>query len=160
MEYRAQLFDYLKNRMVAIAPNLTALVGELVGARLIAHAGMDFVLSWCHGEFSLRFSCIFTIVINFNNWWHGDELSWIIFLYSLPNSSNKPHTYSTYLEFSTRFVLHTYYCRFAHEFSKTSGIYRPNSRCWESSFQSTENTKRHTQVRFDLPCQFGDTKLC
>merc|ERR1712062_341511 len=28
MEYRAQLFDYLKNRMVAIAPNLTALVGE------------------------------------------------------------------------------------------------------------------------------------
>merc|ERR1711994_481843 len=30
---------YLKNRMMAIAPNLTVLVGELVGARLIAHAG-------------------------------------------------------------------------------------------------------------------------
>ena len=38
-EYRVQLFDYLKNRMAAIAPNLTILVGELVGARLIAHAG-------------------------------------------------------------------------------------------------------------------------
>ncbi|KAG2226458.1 hypothetical protein INT45_014202 [Circinella minor] len=38
-EYRAQLYDYLKNRMNAIAPNLTSLVGELVGARLIAHAG-------------------------------------------------------------------------------------------------------------------------
>lgn len=38
-EYRGQLFDYLKSRMNAIAPNLTALVGELVGARLIAHAG-------------------------------------------------------------------------------------------------------------------------
>ena len=38
-EYRAQLFEYLKNRMNAIAPNLTVLVGELVGARLIAHAG-------------------------------------------------------------------------------------------------------------------------
>ncbi|KAE9289190.1 Nucleolar protein 58 [Phytophthora rubi] len=38
-EYRAQLFDYLKNRMNAIAPNLTVMVGELVGARLIAHAG-------------------------------------------------------------------------------------------------------------------------
>ncbi|XP_001641027.2 nucleolar protein 58 [Nematostella vectensis] len=38
-EYRAQLYDYLKNRMTAIAPNLTVLVGELVGARLIAHAG-------------------------------------------------------------------------------------------------------------------------
>lgn len=38
-EYRAQLFDYLKSRMNAIAPNLTALVGELVGARLIAHGG-------------------------------------------------------------------------------------------------------------------------
>merc|ERR1712106_538293 len=38
-EYRAQLYEYLKNRMAAIAPNLTVLVGELVGARLIAHAG-------------------------------------------------------------------------------------------------------------------------
>lgn len=38
-EYRTTLFEYLRNRMVAIAPNLTAMVGELVGARLIAHAG-------------------------------------------------------------------------------------------------------------------------
>lgn len=38
-EYRLQLFEYLKNRMAAIAPNLTIMVGELVGARLIAHAG-------------------------------------------------------------------------------------------------------------------------
>jgi len=38
-EYRAQLYEYLKNRMVAIAPNVTILVGELVGARLISHAG-------------------------------------------------------------------------------------------------------------------------
>merc|ERR1711968_219919 len=38
-EYRAQLFEYLKNRMVAVAPNLTTLVGELVGARLVQHAG-------------------------------------------------------------------------------------------------------------------------
>lgn len=38
-EYRAQLYEYLKNRMNAIAPNLTILTGELVGARLIAHSG-------------------------------------------------------------------------------------------------------------------------
>jgi len=38
-EYRASLSEYLKNRMQAIAPNLTVMVGELVGARLIAHAG-------------------------------------------------------------------------------------------------------------------------
>ncbi|CAN6200189.1 unnamed protein product [Urochloa humidicola] len=38
-EYRGQLYDYLKSRMNTIAPNLTALVGELVGARLIAHGG-------------------------------------------------------------------------------------------------------------------------
>merc|ERR1712070_1173977 len=38
-EYRAQLSEYLKARMNAIAPNLTVLVGELVGARLISHAG-------------------------------------------------------------------------------------------------------------------------
>ena len=38
-DYRAQLSDYLKSRMAAIAPNLTVMVGELVGARLISHAG-------------------------------------------------------------------------------------------------------------------------
>jgi nucleolar protein 58 len=38
-DYRASLYDYLRNRMNAIAPNLTVMVGELVGARLIAHAG-------------------------------------------------------------------------------------------------------------------------
>ena len=39
-DYRAQLYDYLKNRMYAVAPNLTVLVGELIGARLISHAGI------------------------------------------------------------------------------------------------------------------------
>merc|ERR1719161_538617 len=38
-EYRGQLSEYLKVRMEAIAPNLTYMVGELVGARLISHAG-------------------------------------------------------------------------------------------------------------------------
>lgn len=38
-EYRALLSGYLSARMAAIAPNLSALVGDLVGARLIAHAG-------------------------------------------------------------------------------------------------------------------------
>lgn len=47
MEYRAQLFGYLKNRMNAIAPNLTLLVGELVGARLISHAGSLMNLAKC-----------------------------------------------------------------------------------------------------------------
>merc|ERR1719195_1852341 len=39
MEYRASLAEYLKLRMGAIAPNLTHMVGELVGARLISQAG-------------------------------------------------------------------------------------------------------------------------
>merc|ERR1712130_56590 len=38
-QYRTELFNYLRNRMNAIAPNLTIMVGELVGARLVAHAG-------------------------------------------------------------------------------------------------------------------------
>merc|ERR1712139_49686 len=38
-EYRASLAEYLKLRMNAIAPNLTHMVGELIGARLISHAG-------------------------------------------------------------------------------------------------------------------------
>ena len=44
-DYRAQLYEYLKNRMLAIAPNLTAVVGELIGARLISHAGSLLNLS-------------------------------------------------------------------------------------------------------------------
>jgi len=36
-EYRAQLYDYLKSGMDTIAPNLTDMTRELVGARLIAH---------------------------------------------------------------------------------------------------------------------------
>jgi len=38
-QYRAQLHEYLKNRMSALAPNLTVLLGELVGARLVSKAG-------------------------------------------------------------------------------------------------------------------------
>lgn len=37
--YRQSLTEYLHARMMAIAPNLTIMVGELVAARLISHAG-------------------------------------------------------------------------------------------------------------------------
>jgi RNA processing factor Prp31 len=39
MKYRTKLFNYLSSKMNACAPNLSALIGEQVGARLIAHAG-------------------------------------------------------------------------------------------------------------------------
>ena len=38
-DYRTKLHDYLSNKMSAVAPNLSALIGEIVGARLISHAG-------------------------------------------------------------------------------------------------------------------------
>lgn len=38
-DYRTNLAEYLKNRMAAVAPNLTCLIGELVAAKLIAHSG-------------------------------------------------------------------------------------------------------------------------
>merc|ERR1711982_119377 len=38
-DYRKSLHSYLQTKMNNIAPNLTILVGELVGARLISHAG-------------------------------------------------------------------------------------------------------------------------
>lgn len=38
-EYRRQLAVYLHNKMVGVAPNLAHLIGDQVGARLIAHAG-------------------------------------------------------------------------------------------------------------------------
>ncbi|XP_052773586.1 nucleolar protein 56-like isoform X2 [Mya arenaria] len=39
VEYRKSLHEYLKSKMAAVAPNLSTLIGEQVGARLIAHAG-------------------------------------------------------------------------------------------------------------------------
>lgn len=36
---RNSISQYLKNGMSSVAPNLTALLGEQVGARLISHAG-------------------------------------------------------------------------------------------------------------------------
>ena len=38
-EYRESLANYLKARMTAVAPNLSMMVGEIVGSRLIAKAG-------------------------------------------------------------------------------------------------------------------------
>lgn len=38
-EYRKSLAEYLRNKMKQVAPNLATLIGEQVGARLIAHAG-------------------------------------------------------------------------------------------------------------------------
>ena len=39
--------EYLKARMQALAPNLTSIVGEIVGARLISHAGSLVNLAKC-----------------------------------------------------------------------------------------------------------------
>ncbi|CAF3904396.1 unnamed protein product [Rotaria magnacalcarata] len=38
-EYRKSLQEYLRSKMGQVAPNLAGLIGEQVGARLIAHAG-------------------------------------------------------------------------------------------------------------------------
>merc|ERR1712025_873535 len=38
-EYRGKLYEYLSEKMEACAPNLAALIGEQIGARLICHAG-------------------------------------------------------------------------------------------------------------------------
>ena len=38
-DYRTGLEEYLKNRMMSVAPNLATLVGELIAAKLIAKAG-------------------------------------------------------------------------------------------------------------------------
>ena len=39
VRYREDLSNYLKDKMKKLAPNTSALVGEVVGARLISHAG-------------------------------------------------------------------------------------------------------------------------
>lgn len=44
---RASISKYLKNGMSTVAPNLTSLLGEQVGARLISHAGSLTNLAKC-----------------------------------------------------------------------------------------------------------------
>ena len=39
IHFRETLSEYLKQRMNAVAPNLCALTGEIIGSKLIAHAG-------------------------------------------------------------------------------------------------------------------------
>lgn len=39
VEYRKQLYDYLCEKMHIVAPNLSELIGEVIGARLISHSG-------------------------------------------------------------------------------------------------------------------------
>ncbi|KAK4264491.1 hypothetical protein QN277_025656 [Acacia crassicarpa] len=46
-EYRRKLYDYLVTKMNDIAPNLASLIGEVVGARLISHAGSLTNLAKC-----------------------------------------------------------------------------------------------------------------
>ncbi|CAN6226445.1 unnamed protein product [Urochloa humidicola] len=46
-EYRKNLYEYLVTKMNDIAPNLTSLIGEIVGARLISHAGSLSNLAKC-----------------------------------------------------------------------------------------------------------------
>lgn len=46
-EYRIQLHGYLSSRMSSVAPNLGALIGETVAARLISHAGSLTNLAKC-----------------------------------------------------------------------------------------------------------------
>merc|ERR1711990_661695 len=38
-EYRKELAKYLQDKMGNVAPNLATLIGDVVGARLISHAG-------------------------------------------------------------------------------------------------------------------------
>jgi nucleolar protein 56 len=39
VNFRESLTEYLKQRMNAVAPNLSALIGDIVGSKLISHAG-------------------------------------------------------------------------------------------------------------------------
>ncbi|CAN6483265.1 unnamed protein product [Victoria cruziana] len=46
-EFRKELHEYLVTKMQDIAPNLASLIGEMVGARLISHAGSLTNLAKC-----------------------------------------------------------------------------------------------------------------
>ena len=45
--YRTRLYEYLVSKMSQVAPNVATLIGEMVGARLISHAGSLTNLAKC-----------------------------------------------------------------------------------------------------------------
>ena len=47
LNYRKELTTYLQDKMSCVAPNLAALIGDTVGARLISHAGSLLNLVGC-----------------------------------------------------------------------------------------------------------------
>ncbi|KAJ8752042.1 hypothetical protein K2173_001068 [Erythroxylum novogranatense] len=49
-EFRKKVHEYLIAKMNDIAPNLASLIGEIVGARLISHAGSLTSLAKCHSS--------------------------------------------------------------------------------------------------------------
>merc|ERR1712173_395113 len=46
-EYRKELSTYLRSKMSVVAPNLAGLIGEIIGARLMGHAGSLTNLAKC-----------------------------------------------------------------------------------------------------------------
>ena len=46
-DHRSSLEEYLTNRMLVVAPNLSAVVGEIVAAKLISKAGSLINLAKC-----------------------------------------------------------------------------------------------------------------
>lgn len=58
-EYRHKLYDYLCKKMHNVAPNLATLIGDVIGARLISHAGVlhilnDVACSWLNSLYMCR----------------------------------------------------------------------------------------------------------
>ena len=75
-----QLYVYLKNRMLSIVPNLTywwgsLLVGKLIGARLIAHAGSLMILAK-HLASTVQIwgaeKALFKVICIPCTWWSGE----------------------------------------------------------------------------------------
>lgn len=38
-EYKKDLVDYIRKQMMNVAPNITTILGESIGAKLLTHAG-------------------------------------------------------------------------------------------------------------------------
>lgn len=123
-EYRMSLYDYLKNRMQAIAPNLTVMVGELVGARLVAHAGMILFI------YMLLFSClkIFNYMVAYHN---------LTQQFTKKGICQPKENFDIFCEIFHKVVLMLIF-RITFESCKTSSFDSPNSWCRKSTLQVNE----------------------
>lgn len=137
-EYRKQLQLYLSEKMSVVAPNLSALIGDSVAARLIS---------------KVRVSSFRAVDVG------GCACSMLLVLF-LPFTNHSPFSCSVFHlpVFSANLDVHKYIVNkkggFTDQLGQGASEYGPDSGRRKSAVSRAQDQGQHTKVRTDLPQHF------